>query len=402
MPTLWRNARIATCDDSARVFERGALLTDGGSIAWVGDAAALPAGLRPRRTIELAGRWVTPGLIDCHTHLVFAGQRAADFARRTSGASYSQIAHEGGGILSTVRATRAASAEELLRQSLPRLESLRQEGVTTVEIKSGYGLEFETEARMLRVARRLAALRPVTVATSFLAAHALPPEFTGRADDYIDAICTDWLPRLAQDADAVDAFCEDIAFSVAQCERLFSTAQALGLPVRMHAEQLSNMGGSRLAARYGALSSDHLEYATDEDAAALAAAGTVAVLLPVAFYALAEKQLPPVDALRRRRVPIAVASDCNPGSAPGASLLLAMNMARRLFGLTGEEVLAGTTRHAARALGLQQERGALQAGLAADLAVWSVDSLDELGYWAGFNPCSMVVKDGEIALERAV
>jgi imidazolonepropionase len=402
VPTLWRNARIATCDDSARVFERGALLTDGGSIAWVGDAAALPAGLRPERTIELAGRWVTPGLVDCHTHLVFAGQRAAEFARRTSGASYSQIAHEGGGILSTVRATRAASAEELLRQSLPRLESLRQEGVTTVEIKSGYGLEFETEARMLRVARQLEASRPVTVATSFLAAHALPPEFTGRADDYIDTICTDWLPRLAQDADAVDAFCEDIAFSVAQCERLFSTAQVLGLPVRMHAEQLSNMGGSRLAARYGALSSDHLEYATDEDAAALAAAGTVAVLLPVAFYALAEKQLPPVDALRRRRVPIAVASDCNPGSAPGASLLLAMNMARRLFGLTSEEVLAGTTRHAARALGLQRERGALQAGLAADLAVWSVDSLDELGYWAGFNPCSMVVKEGEIALERAV
>jgi len=402
MRTLWRNARIATCDDSARVFERGALLTDGGSIAWVGDADALPAGLRPERTIELAGRWVTPGLIDCHTHLVFAGQRAAEFARRTSGASYSQIAHEGGGILSTVRATRAAGEDDLLRQSLPRLESLRQEGVTTVEIKSGYGLEFETEARMLRVARRLAASRPVTVATSFLAAHALPPEFAGRADDYIATICSDWLPRLAQHADAVDAFCEDIAFTVAQCERLFSTAQALGLPVRMHAEQLSNMGGSRLAARYGALSSDHLEYATDEDAAALAAAGTVAVLLPVAFYALAEKQLPPVDALRRRRVPIAVASDCNPGSAPGASLLLAMNMARRLFGLTSEEVLAGTTRHAARALGLQRERGALQSGLAADLAVWSVDSLDELGYWAGFNPCNMVVKEGEIALERAV
>jgi imidazolonepropionase len=445
MLTLWRNARIATCDEHTRVFEHGALVTDGGVVAWVGDADEMPAGLRPGRTIELAGRWITPGLIDCHTHLVFAGQRAAEFARRTSGASYSQIAREGGGILSTVRATRAASEDELLRQSLPRLESLLQEGVTTVEIKSGYGLEFETEARMLRVARRLEASRPVTVATSFLAAHALPPEFAGRADEYINTICEVWLPRLMQDEpspppspspalggrgsgsplplagegaiveakaatrgvrasliDCVDSFCEDIAFSVAQCERMFATAQALGLPVRMHAEQLSNIGGSQLAARYGALSADHLEYTTDADAAALAAAGTVAVLLPVAFYALAEKRPPPVEALRKRGVPIAVASDCNPGSAPGASLLLAMNMARRLFGLTSEEVLAGTTRHAARALRLQRERGALQAGLAADLAVWSVDSLDELGYWAGFNPCSMVVKDGEIALERAV
>ena len=419
MRALWRNARIASCDEHSHVFERGAVFTEDGAIAWVGDEERLPAGLRPERTIELAGRWVTPGLIDCHTHLVFAGQRSAEFARRTSGASYSQLAREGGGILGTMRATRAASEDELLRQSLPRLESLLQEGVTAVEIKSGYGLEFETEARMLRVARRLEAARPVTVATSFLAAHALPPEFAGRADDYIDTICRDWLPRLATAAsphpsplaatrerrtlvDAVDAFCEDIAFSAAQCERLYSAAAALGLPVRMHAEQLSNVGGSRLAARYRALSCDHLEYTTDDDVAALAAAGTVAVLLPVAYYALAETHRPPVDALRSRGVPIALATDCNPGSAPGASLLLAMNMGRRLFGLTSEEVLAGTTRHAARALGLQQERGALQPGLAADFAVWSVDSLDELGYWAGFNPCSMVVKDGEIALERAV
>jgi imidazolonepropionase len=423
MITLWRNARIATCDEQSRVFEHGALVTDGAAIAWVGDADTLPAGLRPERTVELAGRWVTPGLVDCHTHLVFAGQRAAEFARRTSGTSYAAIARGGGGILSTVRATRAANADELLRQSRPRLEALLQEGVTTVEIKSGYGLELETEARMLRVARRLEASHPVTIATSCLAAHTLPPEFSGRADEYIETICNDWLPRLvamdpgphpgcadalpakrerARLVDAVDAYCEDIAFSAAQCERLFATARSLGLPVRMHAEQLSNVGGSRTAARHGALSCDHLEYASDDDVAALATAGTVAVLLPVAFYVLAETHLPPVDALRRRNVPIAVASDCNPGSAPGASLLLAMSMARRLFGLTGEEVLAGVTRHASRALGLQGSRGVLRAGLAADLAVWSIDSLDELGYWTGFNPCSMVVKDGDIALERDV
>jgi imidazolonepropionase len=471
MRTLWRNARIATCDDQARVFESGALLTEGGVVEWVGDERALPSGLRPDRMIELAGRWVTPGLIDCHTHLVFAGQRASEFARRTAGSSYSDIAREGGGILSTVRATRAAGDEELLRQSLPRLDSLLQEGVTTVEIKSGYGLDYATEERMLRVARRLEGVRPVTVATSFLAAHALPPEFAGRPDDYIDAICNDWLPKLTRarpspqpspadgrgsgtplplaggsgtplplavgsgtplptagggrtplplagevasiDAtasvrrvrgliDCVDAFCENIAFSKAQCDRLYARAVSLGLPVRMHAEQLSNIGGSQLAASYGALSCDHLEFTTEEDAAALATAGSVAVLLPVAFYALAEKQLPPIAALRKQRVRMAVATDCNPGSAPGASLLLAMNMARRLFGLTGGEVLAGVTRHAAAALGLQSERGSIQAGHAADLAVWSIDSLDELGYWTGFNPCSMVVKQGEITLERAV
>jgi imidazolonepropionase len=400
MRTLWRNARIATCDERSRVFERGALVTDEDSITWVGDADALPAGLHADRTIELADRWVTPGLIDCHTHLVFAGQRAAEFARRTSGVSYSQIAREGGGILGTVRATRAASEDDLLRQSRPRLESLLAEGVTTLEIKTGYGLEFESEARMLRVARTLEATHPVTVSTSFLAAHALPPEYAGRADDYIDRICREWLPKLR--VDAVDAYCEDIAFDAAQCERVFAAAKALGLPVRLHAEQLSNVGGSAMAAKFGALSCDHLEYSSEEDVAALAAAGTVAVLLPVAYYVLDEKQLPPIDALRRHRVPIAVASDCNPGSAPGASLLLALNMARRLFGLTSDEVLTGVTRHAARALGLQRQRGSMQPGLAADLAVWSIESLDELGYWAGFNPCSMVVKAGRITHERAV
>jgi imidazolonepropionase len=338
---------------------------------------------------------------------VFAGQRAAEFARRTAGTSYADIAREGGGILGTVHATRAASEDRLVEESRPRLESLLAEGVTTVEIKSGYGLEFETEARMLRAARRLEATHPVTVSTSLLAAHALPPEFEGRADDYVDMVIEHWLPRLQSEPAlaggrvvAVDAYCEDIAFSAAQCDRLFAAARARGLAVRLHAEQLSNVGGSQVAARHGALSCDHLEYATEDDARALAASGTVAVLLPIAFYALAESQRPPVESLRRHGVPLAVASDCNPGSAPGASLLLAMNMARRLFRLTGAEVLNGVTRHAARALGLQTQGGVLAPGRAADLAAWSIDSLDELGYWVGFNPCSLVAKDGEIVLER--
>ena len=404
MLTLWRNARVATCDPQAHVFDEGAVVTDGGTITWVGDERDLPSALRPERTIELAGRWLTPGFVDCHTHLVFAGQRAAEFARRTSGSSYADIAREGGGILGTVRATRAASEDALFEQSQPRLLSLLHEGITTVEIKSGYGLHLDTEARMLRVARRLATQHPVTVSTSFLAAHALPEEFAGRADDYIDTIGSEWLPELAAASliDTVDAYCEDIAFSAAQCDRLFTAARALGLPVRLHAEQLSNVGGTQVATRHGALSCDHLEYANEADAAALARAGTVAVMLPVAFYALAETHAPPIDALRRHGVPLAIGSDCNPGSAPGASLLLAMNMARRLFGLTGAEVLAGVTRHAARALGLQHGRGSLAPGLAADFAVWSMETLDEFGYWAGFNPCSMVVRAGEIVLERPV
>jgi imidazolonepropionase len=399
---LWRDARIATCDARARVFERGAVLSEGGRIAWVGDERNLPAAAARAEIVDLDGRWLTPGLVDCHTHLVFAGQRAAEFARRTAGESYAGLATEGGGILATVHATRAADEAALYDASRARLESLLAEGVTTVEIKSGYGLALEHEARMLRVARRLGANYPVRVVTSLLAAHALPPEYAGRADAYVDAIVEEWLPALHAEGlvDAVDAYCEGIAFDVAQCERLFAAATARGLPLRLHTEQLSNIGGSQLAARHRAASVDHLEYTTAQDAAALAAAGTVAVLLPVAYYVLAQQQPPPVAALRDAGVPLAVASDCNPGTAPGASLLLALHMARRQFGLGSQEVLLGATRHAARALGLGAVCGALEAGLAADFAIWSIETLDELGYWAGFNPCHAVVVGGELVRER--
>jgi imidazolonepropionase len=418
MRTLWRNASIATCDDQGRVIERGAIVTDQGRIAWVGDEREVPVDVRVERTVELARRWVTPGLVDCHTHVVFAGQRAAEFARRTAGTSYEAIAREGGGILNTVRATRDATVEALATASEPRVRSLLQEGVTTLEVKSGYGLEYDAERRMLCAARALETRLPVRVVTSLLAAHAVPPEFAGRPDDYLDAVIEDWLPRFAEECfppadegrvpsvaqarlvDAVDAYCERIAFSAAQCDRLFTAATALGWPVRLHSDQVSNIGGCRVAARHRALACDHLEYATEDDVVELARAGTVAVLLPVAYYVLADARLPPIEHFRRHRVPMAVASDANPGTAPGASLLVAMNMARRLFGLTSNEVLHGVTRHAARALGLQARCGSLAPGLEADFAVWSIDTLDELGYWVGYNPCSMVVRGGEIVLER--
>ena len=420
MLTLWRNASIATCDEAGHVYERGAIVTDDARIAWVGDERDLPAGLRADRTIELARRWVTPGLVDCHTHVVFAGQRAAEFARRTAGTSYAEIAREGGGILSTVRATRGASVEELARQSEPRVRSLLAEGVTTLEIKSGYGLEYEAERRMLLAARLLESRLPVRVVTSLLAAHAVPPEYAGRADEYVDLLVDEWMPRFATEScaqpgprpaspdrdrklvDMVDAYCESIAFSAPQCDRLFAAAATHGWPVRLHSDQIANIGGSRVAAKHRALACDHLEYATEGDAIELARAGTVAVLLPVAYYVLADPRLPPLEHLRAHGVPIAVASDANPGSAPGASLLVAMNMARRLFHMSSDEVLYGVTRHAARALGLQARCGTLAPGLDADFAVWSIETLDELGYWVGFNPCSMVVRSGEIVLERDV
>ena len=400
---VWRNARLATCQAGLGVIEQGALLTRGPRLEWVGAEAGLgaaleAAGASAAERHDLGGAWVTPGLIDCHTHLVFAGNRAAEYAARLRGTSYEEIARAGGGILATMRAVRGASEQQLFDESAPRLAALAAEGVTTIEIKSGYGLTLEDEARMLRVARQLGRAFPVTVRTTLLAAHSLPPEYRGRADDYIDAIALEWLPALAADGliDAVDVFCESIAFSVAQAERLFAAAAGLGLGVKMHAEQLTNLGGSLMAARAGALSCDHLEFAGEAEAAALAKSGTVAVLLPVAFYCLADTRRPPIAALRAAGAAMALASDCNPGSAPGTSLLLAMSMGTRLFGLTAEEALLGVTRHAARALGLQAERGVLAAGKAADFVVWNVGSLEELGYWIGFNPRRTVVRAGEV------
>jgi imidazolonepropionase len=395
---LWRNARLATCDAEQRSITGGALLTRGARIEWVGEEAQLPAIASGAEVHDLAGAWVTPGLIDCHTHLVFAGTRADEYAQRLRGRSYEEIARAGGGILSTVRAVRAASEAQLFEESAPRLAALASEGVTTIEIKSGYGLTLADEAKMLRVARALGRAFPVTVRTTLLAAHTLPPEFRGRADAYIDTIAREWLPALLGEGlvDAVDIFCERIAFSVAQAERLFAAAHALGVPVKMHAEQLANLGGTLMATRYHALSCDHLEYADEDEAAALAAAGSVAVLLPVAYYCLAEARQPPLAALRQARAAIAIASDCNPGSAPGTSLLLAMSMATRLFGLTAEEALQAVTRHAAQALGLAGERGVLAAGQAADFVVWNVRSPAELSYWIGFNPRRTVVRAGEV------
>ena len=372
------------------------LVCEGGRILWAGPAGALPARYRNVAARTLGGRLMTPGLIDCHTHLVFAGHRAHEFEMRLAGASYEEIARAGGGILSTVRATRAAGMEELVQAALPRLDALIAEGVTVIEVKSGYGLERDAELTMLRAARELEKRRPIRVKTSFLGAHAVAPQYRGRPDAYLDEIC---LPTLREAharglVDAVDGFCEGIGFSPAQIERVFKAAGVLGLPVRLHAEQLSNLGGARLAARFGALSADHLEYATAEDAAAMAQAGTVAVLLPGAFYTLRETQLPPVGAFRAHAVPMAVATDCNPGSSPMTSLLLAMNMACTLFGLTPEEALAGVTRNAARALGIA-DAGQIAPGFRADLAIWDAEHPAELACHIGFNPLHARIFGGE-------
>ena len=396
MKTLWRHARLATLagDDGWGWIERGALVVDGKAIAWVGDEADLPRGLAIDAEHDLDGALVTPGLVDCHTHLVYGGQRAREFELRLQGASYEQIARAGGGIRSSVAATRAASDEELFATAHERALALLGQGVTTVEIKSGYGLSAEHEARSLRVARRLGRELPVAVRTTCLSAHAVPPEYEGRADDYIEALCA-WLPSLHAEGlvDAVDAFCEYIAFTPAQTRRVFDAAKALGLPVKLHAEQLSDQGGAALAARHGALSADHLEYLSETDAQVLAEHGTAAVLLPGAFYFLRETKLPPIDALRAARVPIAVATDHNPGSSPVLAPLLMLNMACTLFRLTPEEALRGMTVHGARALGLA-DRGTLAAGRRADLAVWSVEHPNELAYWIGRNPCRGTVVAG--------
>jgi len=373
---------------------RGALAIGGGRILYAGSERDL-AFDGPRR--DLQGRVVTPGLIDCHTHLVHGGHRAAEFALRLEGASYEAIARAGGGIVSTVRATREASEEALYAQALPRLKALMAEGVTTLEIKSGYGLDIETELKMLRVARRLGRDNPVRVLTSFLGAHTVPESHKQMPDKYLSDICIPALQAAAAEnlVDAVDGFCEGIAFSPAQIARVFDAARALDLPVKLHAEQLSPLGGTALAARYHALSADHVEFATDEDARLMAAAGTVAVLLPGAFYALRETQVPPVAAFRAHGVPMAVATDANPGTSPLTSLLLAMNMACTLFRLTPDEALRGTTENAARALGLA-DAGRLAAGLRADLAVWDVEDPAELAYRIGFNPLHQRYVAGQV------
>jgi imidazolonepropionase len=341
---------------------------------------------------------LTPGLIDCHTHIVYAGNRSDEFEARLNDVPYEEIARRGGGILSTVRATRAAGAAELLAASLPRVESLLAEGVTTLEIKSGYGLDAESEARMLRVARTIGATLPVRVRTTFLGAHTVPPEYTGRADDYITLLCDQLLPALANDGlvDAVDAFCETIGFSAAQTTRMFEAASRLGLPVKLHAEQLSDQGGAMLVAKHHGLSADHLEWLTPSGIQAMAEAGTVAVLLPGAFYFLRETRMPPVQALRDAQVPIAVSTDCNPGTSPMPSLLAAMNMACTLFRLTPQEALAGATRHAAAALGLADTVGTLELGKVADFALWAIDRPADLSYGLGFNPCSQVTNAGVV------
>jgi imidazolonepropionase len=389
---LWMHCRAATMQGGAAqaygLVEDAAIVVEGEHLAWVGPRSQLPRSWEERceQRHDCGGALVTPGLIDCHTHLVYGGDRAHEFELRLGGASYEDIARAGGGIASTVAATRSSSEHELLAQSLPRLRALMGEGVTTLEIKSGYGLSLEHERKMLRVARSLGEQQAVEVRKTFLGAHALPPEFGGRADDYIAEVLR-MIPVLHGEGlvDAVDAFCERIAFSTAQIERVFEAARRLGVPVKLHAEQLSDSGGTQLAARFGALSCDHLEWLGEPGAAAMAQSGSVAVLLPGAFYFLRDERAPPIDLLRHHRVPMAVATDCNPGSSPCTSLLLMMNMACTLFRLTPEEALAGATRNAARALGLQ-DRGMLAAGLRADFVLWDAQRPAQLSYAMGFNP----------------
>ena len=388
------NVHLATMEHGYGELLDAAIAVKDGRIAWFGPGDELPAS--GAVLFDGQGCWLTPGLIDCHTHIVHAGNRSDEFEARLNGASYEDISRAGGGIMSTVRATRAASEDALLQQSLPRVLALLAEGVTTLEIKSGYGLDADSEAKMLRVARRVAEKLPVSVRTTFLGAHALPPEYAGQPDSYIDLLCAQMLPRLAGAGlvDAVDAFCERIGFTPAQTQRVFEAARGLGLPVKLHAEQLSDLGGAALVARYAGLSADHLEFLSAEGIAAMAEHGTVAVLLPGAYYFLRETQPPPVAALRAAGVPMAVATDCNPGTSPMTSLLLAMNMACTLWRLTPQEALAGATCHAARALGLQQETGSLVVGKRADFALWRIARPADLAYALGLNPCAGVVHGG--------
>lgn len=392
---LFTNVHLATMADGYGEIRDAAIAVKDGKIAWLGPRAEMPPGVLAVTVHDGGGCWLTPGLIDCHTHIVHAGNRSDEFEARLNGATYEDIARAGGGIMSTVRATRAASEDELLRQSLPRVCSLLAEGVTTLEIKSGYGLTLEAEANMLRVARRIGRELPVSVAATFLGAHAVPPEFAGRADDYVTEVCAMIAPLAAEGlVDAVDAFCERIGFSHEQTERVFQAARAQGLPVKLHAEQLSDQRGAELVARYQGLSADHLEHLSDAGIAAMAAAGTVAVLLPGAYYFLRDTTPPPVAAMRAAGVAMAVATDCNPGTSPMTSLLLAMNMVCTLWRLTPLEALAGCTLHAARALGREQQIGSLEVGKRADFALWRIARPADLSYAIGLNPCRGVVNAG--------
>jgi len=395
--TIWLNARIATLDPSREglgIVESGAVASRDGKIAYCGPQSALPAGWNAAKRIELDGRWVTPGLIDCHTHIVHGGNRAHEFELRLAGATYEEIARAGGGIVSTVKSTRADDEDALVKSALRRLDHLLAEGVTTLEVKSGYGLDTDTEKRMLRAARRLGKERSVDVVTTFLGAHALPAEFTDK-DKYIDLVCA-MIPELASEglADAVDAFCESIAFSTEQTARVFNAAKAAKLPVKLHADQLSNLHGAKLAADYAALSADHLEYTDEEGASAMAKSGTVAVMLPVAAYTIREKQFPPIELFRKHGTAMAVATDCNPGSSPATSLLMTMNMAATLFRMTVDEVIAGVTRNAAKALG-RTDIGTIEPGKRCDLAIWEIERPAELVYRIGFNPLWQRVWSGQ-------
>ena len=396
---VWHRCRLATLSPARPglgLVEDGLIAADGKKIVYAGPAGDAPTGLDARESIDCEDRWVTPGLIDCHTHLVYGGNRAEEFELRLAGASYAEIALRGGGIASTVKATRLASEDDLVASAQPRLDALIAEGATTVEIKSGYGLELETERRQLRAARRLGRERSVTVRTTFLGAHAMPPEMAGDKTAYIDAVCHRMLPAIAEEglADAVDAFCETIAFSPEETARVFAAAQALGLPLRLHADQLTNLHGAALAAEFGALAADHLEFTDEDGIRAMRQAGTVAVILPGAFYFLREKQMPPIELMRRHGVPIAISTDCNPGSSPLTSLLLTMNMGATLFRLTVEECIAAMTREAARALGLFDQTGSLDAGKRCDLAIWDIERPAELVYRMGFNPLHARVWQG--------
>lgn len=403
MKKLWTNCHVATMQDGQySSIESAAIVTLAQHIHWIGAEKDVP-GDDYAEIIDLNGAWVTPGLIDCHTHSVFGGNRSVEFEKRLQGVSYAEIAASGGGIASTVRATREASEEQLLASALKRIRCMLKDGVTTIEIKSGYGLDYSNERKMLRVIRQVAQTLPMTVKSTCLAAHALPPEYQDQSDAYIEHICTEMLPKLHQEGlvDAVDAFCEHLAFSPAQVERVFKVAQALNLPVKLHAEQLSSLGGSTLAARYHALSADHLEYMTEADAKAMAASGTVAVLLPGAFYFLRETKYPPLDSLQQHGVRIALSSDLNPGTSPALSLRLMLNMGSALFRLTPEQALAGVTTHAAYALGLQDTHGTLEQGKVADFIAWDIEHPSEIVYWLGGDLSKRIIQHGNEILISA-